>query len=271
MIKTEDKRRKTIVKHERLSKPTGKETPYKYDSKTISYIKNSWNNLGNSHYIYRSNRNKSYDTYSHRSYKKTHNKSTPSFGKYSTLRKSSNEKSKKFKKNSYTNVNENTNTNEENTYNLEQNMNSGYNNEEGYLLNENVNNYNQNNQSQNYYEQNSYNERYLEKGQYLPYYSDEFKYKSQTENLKICRKCGKPRKPKKGDSSNTTDYAKQTISRGIYENQLPQYEYTNYYYLDNNINQPEVLYEGQNVDNQVQYEDDYSSYNTNYRPIHYYH
>ena len=295
IIKKEDKRRRSIVKHKRLSSPVGKETPYtphKYNSMTSSHKKKSRNSLDGSTRTNKHIHNKSYESYTHGSYKKTRNKNVPSYGKYSTPIKSSNERRRKIKKKFINVMNENVNKNEEYTPNLEQNMNSGYNNPDNYPLNENVNNYNQNNQSQNYYAQNTYDERYLEKGQqydnydgrylekgqqYLPFYPDDFKYKSKTENLKICKKCGKPKKPKEADSSNTTGYVKQSISRETYENQGPQdvyannYSYSYNYNYDNNRNHPEAAYKGLGVDYQQQYEGDYSSYKSNYCPIHGYH
>ena len=63
VIKKEDKRRRSIVKHKRLSSPVGKETPYtphKYNSMTSSHKKKNWSNLDGSARTNKHIHNKSY-------------------------------------------------------------------------------------------------------------------------------------------------------------------------------------------------------------------
>ena len=223
MIKERDERRRSIVKHKRLSGPIGKETPYDpyYKSKTYSKKKKKRNSLDRNSRA-SSIRDFEYDT---RSSVRNSRRSDNSMSK-NTSRKRSKEKRIKLDDKSF--------TKEEYIYNSEKKVNPRFNDEGIYPLNENTFN-------QNYYQQNNYNERYLDQSQKLPFYPEELKYKSQTERLRFCKRCGKPKKPKDMYSSYTHGFSKQSIHREMIREAEPQDEIVMKYNYENNMNQPNIM------------------------------
>ena len=109
------------------------------------------------------------------------------------------------------------------------------------LNDEEINPFNENTFNQNYYQQNNYNERYSDQNQKLPFYPEELKYKSLTERIRICKRCGKPKKPKDLYSSFTNGFSKQSIPRKMIREADPQDEIDMKYNYENNMNQPDVM------------------------------
>jgi hypothetical protein len=275
IIKERDERRRSIVKHKRLSDPIGKETPYDpytHKSKTHSKKKKKRNERSVSS---RTNSIRDFEYETRRSVRNSR-RSDNSMSK-NTPRKSSKEKRIKFDDKSA--------TKEKYIYKSEKKVNPRLNDEE-------INPFNENTFNQTYYQQNNYNERYLEQNQKLPFYPEELKYKSLTERIRICKRCGKPKKPKDLYSSFTNGFSKQSIQRKMIREAEPQDEIDMKYNYENNMNQPDVMqqYNYENnmnqpyVMQQYNYENNMNQsefaykrpnvvapYRGNYCPIHGYH
>jgi hypothetical protein len=301
-IKSKEERRGSIVKHKRLSKPIGKETPYErasfrdYKTNTTyvqkrpkfgSYDSQKTNKQTQNKYSEKtSNLKKNYGEKSNKSRQHTNSQSSKRAEKYSskttkvqklvqtrtTERKFSNRNA-----NNRRNANErNQETNqpmkrEENAQKEEQNMN------ERQQLNKGDNqDYIQQRDTYDYrtfnLEQNRINERASNQGQVLPFYppGQENKYRSLTEKLVICRTCGKPKKPKQLQITENYNQMRNSITREIIGEQSPQGDYFIRYSTQGELNQPSSSqFELQGQGNETQQRlDEISASKTHYCPVH---